>query len=774
MRNIESMEIMESKEIFEEKLYDIFLADPLRTVHIIENGVLVGIIALPDFKRNQLSGQEMINRHFTKIETANEDKAVRILEEKKNFQSVPIVDEKGRVVREYYRDIDEKEQIPFVYVERVCYEALWIMGGFDKIFLLIDGLKKEEIKKLKEIAGKAENEILIKNDVRILELENDVARYKICIVDFDQKRYEVRKILYKKYDIQSYHMDTNAQTMEEIIYFRSRLYQSIAIIGDENFFKHLIAEECKVIYLDPYKCVRQKDGTYRYNEKIDYKIESVFSLIDFSAKSCMALQNNMVPWFGFFNEYDRAFGAFGGCYDIIYNLIPKFEANGINYLIIGKPPTAEMPDVVKKIGERGFLYALNRDIIDAFIGNEKITDELIDAEVFEIKKGVFQRTNYSGKYVNRINGERYTWNNPKKYRNTIYLFGPCIVTGNYVGDKDTIASYLQREVGQDYCVKNYGSVWSAVSVMIRKNQYKCQDVVIIFAYDEEVYRKNGLKVYSLLEAYKRIPNLMDHVWDNLYHCDKVVSKSIAEELYDICLKENILKEVTNLEQSGKMIKFGIEQKRIEIPWQVNEWIAAVEQYKVDDIGKTVGAIVMNCNPFTCGHRYLIEHAKEQVDILYVFVVEEDRSFFKFKDRLAMVKAGTADLQNVIVIPSGKYMISTVTLPGYFEKESRPNVEFDATDDLEIFAGAIAKAFNITIRFAGEEPTDEFTSRYNEFMSQILPSFGIRFCEIPRKSIDGKIISASLVRKYLNEKRYKEIKPLVLPIVYTYLKEYYFY
>ena len=179
------------------------------------------------------------------------------------------------------------------------------------------------------------------------------------------------------------------------------------------------------------------------------------------------------------------------------------------------------------------------------------------------------------------------------------------------------------------------------------------------------------------------------------------------------------------------------------------------------------------NALAYGHRYLIEKALEQVDILYVFVVEEDRSFFKFKDRIAMVKAGTADLENVIVIPSGKYIISTATLPGYFEKESKPNVEFDAADDLEIFAGAIAKAFDITIRFAGEEPADEFTRRYNQFMSQILPTYGIRFCEIPRKCLDGKIISASLVRKHMQKKEYEKVKDLVMPPVYEYLKEVYF-
>ena len=40
-----------------------------------------------------------------------------------------------------------------------------------------------------------------------------------------------------------------------------------------------------------------------------------------------------------------------------------------------------------------------------------------------------------------------------------------------------------------------------------------------------------------------------------------------------------------------------------------------------------GAVVMNCNPLTLGHRYLIEQALKQCDYLMIFVVQEDKSFF---------------------------------------------------------------------------------------------------------------------------------------------------
>ena len=113
------------------------------------------------------------------------------------------------------------------------------------------------------------------------------------------------------------------------------------------------------------------------------------------------------------------------------------------------------------------------------------------------------------------------------------------------------------------------------------------------------------------------------------------------------------------------------------------------------------------------------------------------------------------------------------MPGYFNKENQPFVEADAALDLSYFAEAIAKEFEIKVRFAGEEPKDKFTKKYNEAMSRLLPEYGIEFCEIPRKQVGDTVISASLVRKYLEERNYGAIKELVLPDIYEYLKQHFF-
>ena len=38
-----------------------------------------------------------------------------------------------------------------------------------------------------------------------------------------------------------------------------------------------------------------------------------------------------------------------------------------------------------------------------------------------------------------------------------------------------------------------------------------------------------------------------------------------------------------------------------------------------DNGGVIGAAVMNCNPFTNGHRYLVETAASQCELLHLFV-----------------------------------------------------------------------------------------------------------------------------------------------------------
>lgn len=187
---------------------------------------------------------------------------------------------------------------------------------------------------------------------------------------------------------------------------------------------------------------------------------------------------------------------------------------------------------------------------------------------------------------------------------------------------------------------------------------------------------------------------------------------------------------------------------------------------------TVGSIVVNCNPFTRGHRYLVETASARCDLLHIFVLTEDKSQFPAADRLEMVKAGTADIPNVRVHETGQYMISAVTFPTYFIKDKTKSENIACRLDLEIFADIFAKQLGITVRFVGTEPNCMVTSAYNKEMLSYLPSKGIDVVEIQRKEHKGVPISASRVRALIAEGALEKTMDLVPPTTYKYIVDHY--
>ena len=186
-------------------------------------------------------------------------------------------------------------------------------------------------------------------------------------------------------------------------------------------------------------------------------------------------------------------------------------------------------------------------------------------------------------------------------------------------------------------------------------------------------------------------------------------------------------------------------------------------------GGTVGALVMNCDPFTRGHQYVIEQAAKACGHVYVFVLSEDRSHFPAADRLALVRAGTAHLSNVEVLPSGPYMISAATFPTYFLPRRDSAAHVSCALDVEIFGRHIAPALGITRRFVGTEPLSALTERYNRTLQELLPAFGVEVTEVPRLERDGQPVSASRVRALLAAGDLAAVEPLVPPTTYDYLK-----
>lgn len=181
-----------------------------------------------------------------------------------------------------------------------------------------------------------------------------------------------------------------------------------------------------------------------------------------------------------------------------------------------------------------------------------------------------------------------------------------------------------------------------------------------------------------------------------------------------------------------------------------------------------GVVVMNCNPFTLGHRYLIEQAAKQVERLFVMVVREDCSLFAYAERKAMVEQGVAHLENVTVIDGSEYAISQATFPTYFLKRLDDAADTQMLLDLDLFRRHIAPALGATVRFVGTEPTDRLTRRYNQLMHEVLAD--VR--ETARLEKKGNVVSASRVRKAMEQGDMSTIRQLVpsttLPYIIAHL------
>jgi [citrate (pro-3S)-lyase] ligase len=182
-----------------------------------------------------------------------------------------------------------------------------------------------------------------------------------------------------------------------------------------------------------------------------------------------------------------------------------------------------------------------------------------------------------------------------------------------------------------------------------------------------------------------------------------------------------------------------------------------------------GAVVVNCNPFTNGHLYLIENAARQVENLYIFVVREDRSVFPFDVRYRLVEQGVSHIPNAILLDTSRYIVSGATFPTYFLKKDDPVARIQMELDVTLFASKIAPFFGITQRFAGTEPNCPLTGAYNLTMQGLLPVYGIDLRIVERVETRTGVISASRVRELVGQGDFAALADYVPATTLAYLE-----
>ena len=166
-----------------------------------------------------------------------------------------------------------------------------------------------------------------------------------------------------------------------------------------------------------------------------------------------------------------------------------------------------------------------------------------------------------------------------------------------------------------------------------------------------------------------------------------------------------------------------------------------------------GVVVMNANPFTLGHLYLLQQAADLVDTLFVIPVKEEGQRFSYAERISRIKkaeenyflcsspknqfsSAVANTGKIVILEGSEYQISAATFPTYFLKDLSDAAETHIRLDLDLFQRHIAPALKAEVRFVGTEPDDALTNHYNTVMKELLP----HVVEIPRLKSSAALLS----------------------------------
>ncbi len=478
--------------------------------------------------------------------------------------------------------------------------------------------------------------------------------------------------------------------------------------------------------------------------------------------------------------------------------IDYLKSNKIPVFFFKAPSVGEITDlseVDRELLRSGIDPAdiKNSGMLDKMFGNAEKCKKYYTSGEFSSSSNVVKVRNhyaladFKGNYCNIIGHARYIPSAPREYRNTVYLYGPCTMRSKYVSDDYTIGNFMQKRINKDfrglYNVVAYGCESDEVNDFeyILDTAFKPGDIVIEerdFSNNLKDIIKNKGYYYHEISAQINKLRLANFVVNDITHVNQKGCKMIADFIYDT-IKSKI-KELLSRSFEDRIVKYDYQDRDETF---INEnpdfkpYLKNLEKLSKPyrDAHKKIGSLNVNCNPFTRGHRYLIEEALNRVDHLFLFVVEEDASEFSFKDRYEMVKRGVADLgDKITLLTTGKWMCSKFTFPDYFDKDNlQSKVILNPTKDVDLYGAYIAPAIGATRRFFGEEPIDKVTQQHNNFMKRQLPEYGIEVIEIPRKTLgSGQVISASKVRKNLKEKNWEELEKLVPQTTYDYLKENY--
>lgn len=596
---------------------------------------------------------------------------------------------------------------------------------------------------------------------KLLEDHINLTGFPLCF----QNLTEI-PILYGEHLLGAYTLGTNYNTLKEIYEFHKDLCDISK--KDICFIKSSYFNDKRLEYFKKY--FEDKNNKVSIIDYLDYiNNDYKYDIFVFESEGVLDNYSYIAPVFkkGFSGGTHFSFKGLLDKYleytddsKISSNILPKFlnyyEEKKVNVYIAYfdyDDYTIDLEEKIKNKYREANTFNGETNIVNPqeFFGeyysedyHYKVLSSLPNRRLIS-KNGVNYLEDFNSDTLNVKDNIRVTTDTINDSCGTIHFFGPCLAIGLYVEDKNTIESYLQRLLnanGIKMNVVNHGSFNSLFSEMemVKDTEIHEGDTIIFF---DLFYKVSGVKKINLSNALKKDIPLTWFV-NSIGHVNHKINELYAEEIFKNIKdslkynkKRNIITDVMNLKNM----------------FLIDRYFSNIDLSKYDK----VGSIVMKCDPFTLGHKYLVNEALKKVDFLIVFVLCDDEFTFKFYERLAMARAAVKDLKNVYVVPTEHAIASKKIFPEYFSRVVDEKLEKNIENDLLNFAVNIAPKLNIKYRFVGTEPIDKVTQKYNELLKKILPDNGIKLIEIKRKEKDKKAISASLVRKLFEEMNYDDLK-----------------
>ena len=689
----------------------IYLEKTSEIIYVIKGKQLYGIICMGEVLYGHKQNEEVkINKSFYSLQGYNVIKAHEFFRSRTDINKIPVINEQGELLGDYsrwdmlYVERNREQLMRKEAVKKVLepYEAIYVIEPVEHkqsdYLWLLEYLKQFEINYM--VLDKEELQKKLGEKIICIFLDEDERRGTQCFLGIEPKVYDQR-------GYNRFRFDRSVSTWCKA---RTTTYETLLF---------QIAEEIKLNRLGI------KNPAYLSYERLDDKATVLLSALQQKGVKCFCIYMDEMET----TEYGKKF-------------LREVEERIKNITL--EPEERMWPNV----SEKEAFY-------DKLWKREDYRKGIAQREIYSANYSFGYKKNVTGRFFNAVEGKRVTCFQPDKYVGTVYLMGLCTVVGLYVEDQHTITSYLQKKLlenGYFYRVENYGSMLrydaDIESKLEEIGMYSKNDIVIYMSSEVMAVGVEGVSLEKIFEK-NQIP--AKWVTDAYGHCNYHANQVIAESILQM-IENHLVGDIAD--DGNGTIALSHDIHRIMQRYVKNEYLDRYFASFESTNYETIGAIIMNCNPFSKGHHFLIEWAAKQVDVLIVFVVEEDASMFPFEERFKMVKDGISDIENVMVVPSGRFVLSRNNFQQYFTKAEDEITALNAEYDITVFAEYIAKPLHITHRFAGEEPEDSVTNIYNDTMRKILPQKGISFVEIPRiETGEGEIISASKVRKYLKEEDY---------------------